>query len=122
MATTSSKNNMKGFYRQKKKAGGITKKTSNKKTPKISATFGSDVTQPTALISHGSLDLKGDYDDNEEVLRQFDMNMAYGPCIGMSRLARWERAYRLGLNPPKEIEVLLKTRKVQAECLWEDRV
>ncbi|KDO48049.1 hypothetical protein CISIN_1g035467mg [Citrus sinensis] len=50
------------------------------------------------------------------------MNMAYGPCIGMSRLARWERAYRLGLNPPKEIEVLLKTRKVQAECLWEDRV
>lgn len=61
MATTSSKNNMKGFYRQKKKAGGITKKTSNKKTPKISATFGSDVTQPTALISHGSLDLKGPF-------------------------------------------------------------
>lgn len=68
------------------------------------------------------LNAAGDYDDNEEVLRQFDMNMAYGPCIGMSRLARWERAYRLGLNPPKEIEVLLKTRKVQAECLWEDRV
>lgn len=61
MATTSSKNNMKGFYRQKKKTGAITKKTSNKKTPKISATFGSDVNQPTALISHGSLDLKGPF-------------------------------------------------------------
>lgn len=63
-----------------------------------------------------------DYDETEDVLRQFDMNMAYGPCIGMSRLARWERANRLGLNPPKEIEVLLKTGKVQAVCLWEDRI
>ncbi|KAH7511473.1 hypothetical protein ACOSP7_014198 [Xanthoceras sorbifolium] len=121
MATTSSKN-MKGFYRQKKNTGGITKKASNRKTPKIAAALGSDVTQPTALISHGSPDLKDDYDDKESVLRQFDMNMAYGPCLGMSRLARWERATRLGLNPPEEIEGLLKGGKVQTGCLWDGRI
>ncbi|CAN1130447.1 hypothetical protein LINPERHAP2_LOCUS5835 [Linum perenne] len=25
------------------------------------------------------------------MLREFDMNMVYRPCIGMTRLARWER-------------------------------
>lgn len=63
------------------------------------------------------------YDEHEEVLRQFDMNMAYGPCIGMSRLDRWERAQKLGKNPPKEVKALLKREKVSAaECLWESRV
>lgn len=60
-----------------------------------------------------------DYDEKERMLRQFDMNMAYGPCLGMSRMARWERASRLGLNPPQEIEALLKAGKVQAGCLWD---
>ncbi|KAL6585672.1 hypothetical protein OROMI_002316 [Orobanche minor] len=65
-----------------------------------------------------------EYDDNEEVLRQFDMNMAYGPCIGMSRLERWNRANSMGLHPPKEIENLFKVDlvKVNSECLWEGRV
>ena len=27
----------------------------------------------------------------------------YGPCIGMTRLERWERAKSLGLNPPTEV-------------------
>jgi DNA polymerase delta subunit 4 len=31
------------------------------------------------------------------------------PCIGISRLRRWQRAQRLGLNPPVEVlAVLLK--------------
>lgn len=63
-----------------------------------------------------------DVNEHEEMLRQFDMNMAYGPCIGMTRLARWERAYKLGLNPPAEIEKLLKVGKVQADCLWDGHV
>lgn len=60
---------VKGFYRQRKK-GGITKPSpkakqtasnaSSKNTfPSPSASFGSDIVQPPALISHGSLDLKG---------------------------------------------------------------
>ncbi|XWS42826.1 hypothetical protein CRYUN_Cryun16bG0047700 [Craigia yunnanensis] len=127
MATTSK--NMKGFYRQKKNntTGGITKPKSSNSTknpsPKLAATFGSDITQPPALISHGgSFDLKDDFDEQEQVLRQFDMNMAYGPCLGITRLARWERAQRLGLNPPKEIENLLKGGKVKLECLFAGRV
>ena len=27
----------------------------------------------------------------------------YGPCIGVPRLLRWERAHALGLNPPQEV-------------------
>lgn len=56
------------------------------------------------------------------MLRQFDMNMAYGPCLGIPRLARWERAQKLGLNPPKEIGDLLKGGKVKLECLFDGRV
>ncbi|ESQ35883.1 hypothetical protein EUTSA_v10009118mg [Eutrema salsugineum] len=124
MATTAK--NLKGFYKQTKRniTGGISKSkpSSRKVTPKHAATQGSDATQPAALISHGSLDLNDAYDKEEEMLRQFDMNMAYGPCLGMTRLDRWERALRLGMNPPSEIERLLKTEKVQQDCLWQGRV
>ncbi|EEF38401.1 DNA polymerase delta subunit 4 [Ricinus communis] len=124
---TASPNDMKSFYRQKKtNKTGITKsssKSKKKSPPKHAAAIGSNITQPTALISHGgALDLQDDYDKNEEVLRQFDMNMAYGPCLGMTRVGRWERAQRLGLNPPKQIEDLLKGGKVNSECLWDGRV
>lgn len=27
----------------------------------------------------------------------------FGPCVGIPRLDRWERAQALGLNPPKEV-------------------
>ncbi len=30
----------------------------------------------------------------------------YGPCIGMTRLQRWERADALGLNPPLAVSTL----------------
>uniref|UniRef100_A0A1J3GE66 DNA polymerase delta subunit 4 n=1 Tax=Noccaea caerulescens TaxID=107243 RepID=A0A1J3GE66_NOCCA len=124
MATTAK--NLKGFYKQTKSniTGGISKsKPSSRKVPKHAATQHSDATQPAALISHGSVDVNADdYDNKEEMLRQFDMNMAYGPCLGMTRLDRWERALHLGMNPPNEIEKLLKTEKVQQDCLWQGRV
>lgn len=50
------------------------------------------------------------------------MNMKYGPCLGMTRLARWERAHSLGLNPPKDVERLLRQAKVRSDCLWDARV
>ncbi|KAG8381691.1 hypothetical protein BUALT_Bualt06G0147800 [Buddleja alternifolia] len=111
---------MKGFFRQQKKnkSGGIVKpKSSSKKNSSAS-----DVVQPPALVSHGSFDLQDEYDDKEEVLRQFDVNMAYGPCLGMSRLERWERANAWGLHPPKEVKDLLGAGKVNSECLWGGRV
>ncbi|KAG6072600.1 hypothetical protein E4U16_005246 [Claviceps sp. LM84 group G4] len=49
---------------------------------------------------------------NEKVLRYFDVSSEYGPCIGIDRTKRWNRAERLGLNPPVEVlAVLLKEHK-----------
>ncbi|KAL3338018.1 hypothetical protein AABB24_030273 [Solanum stoloniferum] len=131
-----SKSEMKGFYRQTKKNGGITKPTHSKSslaaattttkksvTPKLAAARGSNITRSPALISHGSPDLQADdYDENEELLRQFDTNMTYGPCLGLSRLDRWERAKSFGLNPPRDVEPILRSIKVRNECLWNGMV
>ncbi|KAK4204742.1 DNA polymerase delta, subunit 4-domain-containing protein [Triangularia verruculosa] len=39
----------------------------------------------------------------EKVLRYWDVSSQFGPCVGMTRLRRWQRAERLGLNPPIEV-------------------
>ncbi|KAH6695787.1 DNA polymerase delta, subunit 4-domain-containing protein [Plectosphaerella plurivora] len=39
----------------------------------------------------------------EKVLRYFDVSSQYGPCVGIQRVKRWQRAERLGLNPPIEV-------------------
>ncbi|KAI5294529.1 hypothetical protein KEM52_003786 [Ascosphaera acerosa] len=51
----------------------------------------------------------------EKILRHFDLLSKYGlvgtlqPCIGIARIRRWRRAYKLGLDPPLEVlAVLLK--------------
>ncbi|KAL9264702.1 DNA polymerase delta subunit 4-like protein [Drosera capensis] len=116
---------MKAFYKNQKKKT-VSKKPSSSKprtaTPKHSASVGSDAVQPPALVSRGGVDLQDDYDDKELFLRQFDLNMAYGPCIGISRVARWERANRMGLDPPREVEKLLKSGKANEQCVWDGRV
>ena len=46
---------------------------------------------------------------HEKILRHFDLCSEYGPCIGITRLHRWQRAQGLSLNPPIEVlAVLLK--------------
>ncbi|XP_061370490.1 uncharacterized protein LOC133313171 [Gastrolobium bilobum] len=95
---------MRRFYRQRKKV--IKKPPKSKKKSRIVAERHDD-----------------DYSKEEKILREFDINMIYGPCVGLTRLQRWERAQKLGLNPPHQIENLLKsvTVKVQLECLWYKR-
>ncbi|CAL5213736.1 unnamed protein product [Lathyrus oleraceus] len=116
-----SSGNIKGFYKQRKNPTTATANT--KKSPIHAATFSSNLAQPPALTSrNGKPDLQDECSESESVLRQFDMNTVYGPCIGMTRLARWERAVNLGLNPPQEIERLLKSGKVQQESLWDSRI
>ncbi|KAI1135371.1 DNA polymerase delta, subunit 4-domain-containing protein [Hypoxylon sp. FL0543] len=45
----------------------------------------------------------------EKVLRYWDVSSQYGPCVGITRMKRWKRAEKLGLNPPLEVlAVLLK--------------
>lgn len=48
-----------------------------------------------------------------EVLRQFDMTLRFGPCVGMSRRRRWERAVRFSLNPPETVIGILDDQDLQ---------
>ncbi|KAM3856845.1 DNA polymerase delta subunit 4 isoform 1-T1 [Vipera latastei] len=50
--------------------------------------------------------------DQLEILKQFDLSWQYGPCTGITRMQRWERAKFLGLNPPTTVwDLLLKCNK-----------
>ncbi|XP_070778255.1 DNA polymerase delta subunit 4 [Enoplosus armatus] len=54
-------------------------------------------------------------------LRQFDLDWRFGPCTGIGRLQRWERAKLHGLNPPEEIRYLLLQTHTDPEynlSLW----
>lgn len=70
----------------------------------------------------------------EQILRSFDLDGRFGPCVNPTRLERWERAERLGLNPPKEVKAILekfaavpgtgskKIGVVSDKSLWHGRV
>ncbi|XP_074561602.1 uncharacterized protein LOC141817880 [Curcuma longa] len=113
---------LKNFYRQKKK-GGVAKPTSKRsiagKSPAVAL---SPLADPVPSPLHGAL-LSSRCLFPGDKLRQFDMDMRYGPCIGLSRADRWERASAMGLNPPAEVEaILLKSSAAAAGCLWDGRV
>ncbi|KAI9722005.1 MAG: hypothetical protein M1812_001965 [Candelaria pacifica] len=44
---------------------------------------------------------------NEKILRHFDLSSQYGPCIGIARMKRWNRANNLNLHPPIEVLTVL---------------
>ncbi|KAI8338698.1 DNA polymerase delta, subunit 4-domain-containing protein [Chlamydoabsidia padenii] len=58
----------------------------------------------------------------DKLLRAFDLDYKYGPCVGLSRLQRWERANALGLEPPFEIKSFLLDNKDYQECLFKGSV
>ncbi|KAJ6504195.1 DNA polymerase delta, subunit 4-domain-containing protein [Mycena vitilis] len=66
-----------------------------------------------AKIRRGNLQLihAEDQDKFHDILRVFDLSYEYGPCVGVTRLERWERAFALGLDPPTEIHDILTTRQ-----------
>ena len=41
--------------------------------------------------------------------------------LGITRLQRWERAAKWGLQPPEEVKALLQAGAA-GDCLWEGRV
>lgn len=58
-----------------------------------------------------------------EKLRQFDLDWRFGPCTGITRLQRWERAQLHGLNPPEDVRELLlqaHTQDKRGLNLWSD--
>ncbi|GJR29866.1 dihydrolipoyl dehydrogenase 2, chloroplastic-like protein [Tanacetum coccineum] len=61
------------------------------------------------------------HDAMMRLLRQFDMNMAYGTCVGMKRVDRWNRASSLGLNLPENIQRFLTSvaNEVSTDSTWD---
>ena len=75
---------------------------------KVSAASSSDLKySPPAEVSQ----------NDEQALRAFDLNLRFGPCVGPSRMQRWLRAERLGLEPPPCVAELLKGR-LSEPCNW----
>ncbi|KAF9165345.1 DNA polymerase delta subunit 4 [Actinomortierella ambigua] len=58
----------------------------------------------------------------EKTLRQFDLAQKYGPCTDVTRLERWERAFALGLNPPRSIKDALLANPALDKALFNGRV
>lgn len=62
-------------------------------------------------------------EDEMAILKHFDVTLEFGPCTGITRMERWERAEKHGLNPPMVVkEILLKYPHDEdyTECLWKD--
>ncbi|GAA5876721.1 hypothetical protein JCM8547_002027 [Rhodosporidiobolus lusitaniae] len=61
-------------------------------------------------------------DDIEIVLRVFDAKEEYGPSSRISRLERFERAQKLGLNPDPEIGEILRSTEGQENPVYANSV
>ncbi|KAM8879480.1 DNA polymerase delta subunit 4 [Spinachia spinachia] len=76
--------------------------------------------RPSASPAHKEPET-AEVQEEEELqrLRQFDLDWRFGPCTGISRLQRWERAKVHGLSPPEEIrDLLLQTHAKYNLSLW----
>lgn len=62
-----------------------------------------------------------DSPNDHDLLTQFDLDARYGPALHLTRLERWERARRFGLEPPVEVKRLLDGGAEQ-RCIFEGRV
>jgi len=62
-------------------------------------------------MGHSTPIHSGNQNKIHEILRVFDLSYEFGPCVGIPRLERWERAQALGLNPPKEVYDILNTKQ-----------
>ncbi|KAK2712088.1 hypothetical protein QYM36_010945 [Artemia franciscana] len=47
-------------------------------------------------------------EDAKRVLLEFDFNHRFGPCSGISRRDRWNRAQKFNLNPPEQVLRILQ--------------
>ncbi|KAI8082941.1 DNA polymerase delta, subunit 4-domain-containing protein, partial [Halteromyces radiatus] len=103
---------------QKKKEQPLTNEDTDVSSTIVTQQNKNDTTTPQRRIEIHQTHLS----DMDKKLRAFDLNYQYGPCVGLSRLERWERAQALGLHPPIEIRDLLldkkRNKKDTQECLF----
>ena len=58
-------------------------------------------------------------------LRAFDLCLTYGPTQGPTRQERWDRAMRMGLEPPSHVLVILAGRDGADDAnasIWKHRI
>ncbi|KAG2443116.1 hypothetical protein HYH02_009529 [Chlamydomonas schloesseri] len=69
---------------------------------------------------------RADLSQDEQKLRKFDLTTKFGPAAGISRLERWERASKFGLEPPEEVRTIIMAAggpgSAADKGLWHDRV
>ncbi|XP_064613008.1 DNA polymerase delta subunit 4-like [Liolophura sinensis] len=61
--------------------------------------------------------------DDLDKLKQFDLNWEFGPCAGITRMERWQRAQKHGLNPPESVRDLITLHpndERYTKSLWND--
>lgn len=58
----------------------------------------------------------------ETILRDFDLTGRYGPCVGITRLERFERAQRMKMDPPAVIGKILRTQQAHDRSEYKQEV
>ncbi|KAL8452798.1 hypothetical protein Emag_002171 [Eimeria magna] len=61
-------------------------------------------------------------DEDEQLLRRFDLEAMYGPSVGLSRTERWKRASMMGLCPPAEVLSALERNPHRNMSLFDQRL
>jgi DNA polymerase delta subunit 4 len=105
----------KGIKKKREKREKREKRNNDNKSTFLSDSKHSSI-ETTPIIDQITLD------NYENQLRLFDLNLKYGPIIGISRLDRWNRAERFELSPPSQVRDILLDKNIQIknknECIW----
>ncbi|KAI8056216.1 DNA polymerase delta, subunit 4-domain-containing protein [Syncephalis plumigaleata] len=75
----------------------------------VANAWSSDMHMPRMIVHND----KEKVTSAERLLRQFDLDLSYGPCIGISRAQRWQRAMRHSLHPPAYLGDLLDVKAME---------
>lgn len=84
---------------------------------------GKEEKKPTPPPTQKEAEISTTREKELQKLRQFDLDCRFGPCTGISRLQRWERAKLHDLKPPEEIRDLLLqtcTDPEYSQSLWSE--
>ncbi|KAJ4757765.1 DNA polymerase delta subunit 4 [Rhynchospora pubera] len=117
-----SSSNITSFFRQEKKTTKRKNDGGGVAIAKLCSKIRSDLA-PLLVSSTDQLrSTKESTKEAEERLKEFDIDMRYGPSMGLTRIERWDRASALGLCPPADVESLLLATSTISHCLWQGRV
>ncbi|CAO2200602.1 unnamed protein product [Urochloa humidicola] len=111
---------MKSFFRQQKAHTAATKPTGGVSKKAAAHQKAAPALHVHPATDHGAIaDASRQAEERERAAREFDMDMRYGPCLGLTRGQRLRRAAALGLAPPPALLALCDDDQ---PCLWEGRV